>query len=240
MQPAALIALLVGGTGLLALAAHLLERRKRAALERWAASAGFHYAPDKRQGVAVGWDLFAEGQDPCSRHHAGRVYESGTNGIAFELELFEFQRTTRRYTSRGSRTSRSWFTCARLRTRLDLGLVKIRPETLADKLTQLVGFEDIDFADTEFSKRFVVQAQREEQARALIDTGLMRFLLANRGWSVETCGREILIHARGSASAKSYEQLARFARGLIERLSQAQTPAPLPSERPRGIPRLAS
>ncbi len=119
--------------------------------------------------------------------------------------------------------------CARVEPDIDLGRVLIRPESWSDKIAGAIGFDDIDFEDVQFSKRYYVSASDRRQAYDLIDGPMMRYLCSLAAPQIETRGRELFVHRSGRSNAQSYAAMAAFVSAFL-----TQLPRPLVnSERAR-------
>lgn len=66
--------------------------------------------------------------------------------------------------------------------------LRIRPEGVLDKLAGALGFDDIDFESSEFSRRFHVKCSDKRFAYDVINPRMMEFLLASSGFVVEVDG----------------------------------------------------
>jgi len=64
----------------------------------------------------------------------------------------------------------------------------IRPEGLLDKLAGALGFDDIDFESSEFSKRFHVRSSDKRFAYDVLSPQMVEFLLASSGVAIEFDG----------------------------------------------------
>jgi hypothetical protein len=218
-----IVALVVGLAIAAAVLGHALERKRRAELEAWARERGWSFSAEKRGAPGHAYDLFRRGHSRFSRYHAQRCLDDATPGLdGGGATLFEYHYAVTHHTGKTSHTTHYYSTCALVDPGADLGRVLVRGEGLGDKLAQAIGFDDIDFEDGEFSRRFVVQASDRKQAYDLLDGAMMRFLVAHGGWRVETRGRELLVHRNGRVSPGAFDEIAAFTRGFL-----AQLPRPL-------------
>jgi hypothetical protein len=199
--------------------AYLAEKKRREALRAWAAGRGFSFDPEKRGDPSLPFSPFGKGHSRYSRHHAEKALPDGVPGLeGGQLGLFEYHYAITRNTGKSSSTQHFWFTCALMAPGLDLGRVQIRDETWGDKLVQAIGFDDIDFEDAEFSKKFVVTAEDRRQAYALLDHALMSWLCVRPGWQIETSGPMLLVFKRQRVSPAGYDAIVDFAVGFLRQI----------------------
>lgn len=195
------------------------EKKREKKLAIWARSGGWGWSPERRDDPGLSFSIFDDGHTRYSHYHARRRSENSIPGLGpTEVELFEYHYAVTTSTGKGTITAHYHFVCALVESGLELGSVLIRPEGWGDKLVQALGFDDIDFEDVEFSKRFVVKASDRKQAYDLIDGPLMNYLVEHQSWHVETRGGLLFAHASARASPERYEALSCFALGLLEQL----------------------
>ena len=216
--------------------AHRQEQKRIEAFQRWSGREGLAYRPEKRSDPAYAYELFERGHSRYLRHLAWKEFEAPTPGLsAVKLALFEYHYAVTRRTGKSSSTSHYYYTCVLLDPGLDLGQVELAREGLGDKLLQAIGFDDIDLEDPEFSRRYAVKARRREDAYALLDQAMMRFLTAFKAPSLSTRGRELLLFAETSASPEAYESMTRFVLRFLAQLPRTLVNA---ERAERGLPPL--
>jgi hypothetical protein len=94
----------------------------------------------------------------------------------------------------------------------------IRPETFFDKLTELVGFSDIDFESAEFSKKFYVKSPDKKWAYDIIHPRMMEFLLASPEFSIQFDSLSVIVYRDTKFSSAEFEDAANLAGGIFERI----------------------
>ncbi len=228
------IALGVGVVVAVAVISHHLEKKRREALAAWAAAHGYSFSPDKRSSGFPHVDLFSTGHSRWGRYFFGKTIPEGVPGLdRADLSVFEYHYAITTGSGKNRRTTHHYFTCAVAEPGLDLGRVHIRPEGFFDKIAQAIGFDDIDFEDGEFSRKFVVKAKDRKRAYDLLDRRMMEFLKSRTGWKVETLGREMLAYRSGRLKPETVPAAADFVEGFL-----AQIPRVLVNEErsARGLP----
>ncbi len=199
-----------------------LEKKRRAELARWAEAHGWLFFPEKAGEPDLPFSIFGRGHSRYTRYRMTKRLPGAVPGLdAAEAEMFEYHYAVTRHSGKSSSTSHYHFTCALVEPGLDLRHVHIRPEGFLDKIGQALGFDDIDFEDHEFSKRFVVKARDRKDAYDLIDARMMRFLLPHREWRIETAGPRLFIHRPGRPNPARFADLAAFLEGFLAELPRA-------------------
>ncbi|MGD0597193.1 MAG: hypothetical protein ABSA64_06680 [Sedimentisphaerales bacterium] len=94
----------------------------------------------------------------------------------------------------------------------------IRPENFFDKLTEFVGFNDIDFESAEFSKKFYVKSPDKKWAYDIIHPRMMEFLLASPMFSIQFDLLSIIVYRDTRFSPEEFEDAANLVNGIFERI----------------------
>lgn len=203
-----------------------MEKKRREAIAAWARANGWSHHPGKRGSPGYPFSLFETGHSRWSRDHMRKTLTEATPGLdAAEAGLFEHHYAQTSGSGKDRRTTHYHFTCAVVEPGLDLGAVTIRPEGWGDKIVQAIGFDDIDFEDHEFSRKFVVKAKDRRAAYELCDPRMMEFLLGHRGVKLETAGRLMLVSESGSPKPERLDRLARFVEGFLATLPRTMVNA---------------
>jgi hypothetical protein len=96
----------------------------------------------------------------------------------------------------------------------------VRPEGIWDKITEFIGFDDIDFESAEFSRKFYVKAEDKRWAYDVIHPRVMEFLLAAPRFPIQF-GPDCVIAYRGSTfSTLDFESAAGVIGGILDRLPE--------------------
>jgi hypothetical protein len=204
---------------LLAVWSAKMERERVAALTKWCADNGWHFSPTKHGAPALDYGLFRNGHSRSSRDWARKRVPGAIPGLdEIAVELFEYHYAITTSNGKTTTTHHYFFVCARVEPGVDLGRVLIRPENWGDKIAGAIGFDDIDFEDVQFSKRYYVSANDRKQAYDLIDGPMMRYLCSVPAPQIETRGRELFVHSKGRANAESYAGLVSFVSAFLTQL----------------------
>lgn len=198
-----------------------MEKKRRQALLEWAIVGGWDFDPGKRRGqFSQRLDICQRGHSRYSRYNARRAFASTIPGLENDtiVELCEYHYAVTRNSGKNSSTQHYYFTCGRLTPGIDLGHVVVRDEHWGDKFAGAIGFDDIDFEDPDFSKRFHVSAASRQDAYDLIDHNVMRYLRAHPGWTLEAHGHTLYVWQRGKVTPERYEAKVRYVMGLLSQI----------------------
>lgn len=81
---------------------------------------------------------------------------------------------------------------------LTLPGLQMQPETIAHKLGELFGFDDIDFVRyPKFSKQYRLTGDDEAFIRHHFSEEVLNYFTLNKGWSVEGIGYYLIVYKRG-------------------------------------------
>ena len=149
----------------------LRARRRREAMARLAAELGFEYYPDDPWSLEdkyAMFELFGRGHS----RKAANVICGEVDGRA--VVAFDYRYTT------GSGKNKSTHSYQALVMGLPIlaaGL-RMRTETVFDRLASWVGWDDIDFESDEFSRRYHVASEDRRFAYDIFHARLIEYLLA--------------------------------------------------------------
>jgi hypothetical protein len=208
------------------------DKKRVEALVQWQQASGFELGARRRDDPGWDWDLFRRGHSRHAQAIAAVRLPRATPGLdGASATIFEYHYAITSGSGRNRRTRHYWRTCAIVELAFDPGHVSFEAEGVGDKLAAMFGFDDIDFEDAEFSKRFKVEAERKKDAWDLLDGAMMTWLKDHPGVQFESRGRQALVvlESPGKASPARFEALLAWSRGFL-----AQIPRPLVnSERAR-------
>ena len=126
------------------------------------------------------------------------IYRGRGQYRGYSVEIFDYQYTTESGRSRQTH----YFTPLLVHTPWQLGKIIIRPEGFFDKLSALIGFNDIDLDFREFNKKFYVKSPDKKYAYDLLHVRAMEHLLEHSGITVETGGRSYLFYYDGKMNLR--------------------------------------
>jgi len=191
---------MIAGSGALVLAAvsweHWRDRRRSAALTKWASSLGFtivpeQVAPDAASAIAglVRLPVFQRGRDARIRNIMDGSAAEG------RVVVLDHEYVT------GSGKNKSTITQTLVAVELagePLPAFVLGPEGLFARLGQVFGTQDIDFEESpQFSRAYQLKASDAEAIRRVFERNAVPFLAEHPGWSVEANGRWIAAYRQG-------------------------------------------
>ena len=109
-------------------------------------------------------------------------------------------------------------------TLLDTGLpVKplfIRPESFLDKITEFVGYDDIDFESGEFSRKFYVKADDKRWAFDVIHQATMEFMLQMPSFHIELGNRHAIAYRKSRFDMNEFQVALGVLEGILNRFPE--------------------
>jgi hypothetical protein len=186
----------------------LKARERREAMTRLAAELGFEYYPDDPWNLQDKYAMF----ELFGRGHSRRA----SNVICGEIDGRAVVAFDYRYTT-GSGKNQSTHSCQALVMGLPIvaaGL-RMRNETVFDRLASWVGWDDIDFESDEFSRRYHVQSEDRRFAYDIFHARLIEHLLACGDVpDLEMKGALVLLHDR-QRDAENVRRLIAIGREIV-------------------------
>jgi hypothetical protein len=140
----------------LAVLGYQQAKKRRMALEAWAASRGLSFDPSNDSGMDDRYPAFN-----CLREGDNRYAYNVMRGQAggHGVTAFDYHYETHSTDSKGERsTTNHHFSAVIVATGLPLKPLVIREEGFFDKVGAFLGFDDINFESTEFSREFYVKS----------------------------------------------------------------------------------
>ena len=218
MNPVVLFAGFAVLVAVIAILGYLGDKRRRERLAAWAGQRGYTYDPRKRR-PDWAFELMGRGSNRYVRDlFEGRLHDAVAGLGDAHAMLFEYHYETRSGSGEDESVHHHRHTCVLVQPGLELGRVRWRREGLFDRFVQLIGFEDVDLDDPEFSRAFRVTAADPREAYELFGPAMMDYLLRHAEFEVETVEGMLLAHLDGAPDLVRLERCDRFARGFLENL----------------------
>lgn len=190
--------------------------RRRQELAAWAQSRGLRFSPEREYGLDQrypGFDAFRKGEN----RYACNTMRGNWNGRA--LLGLDYHYETHSTDSKGRRqTHHHSFSAVLLDSAVPLKPLFIRPEGFFDKVTEFLGFDDIDFESAEFSRKFYVKASDRKWAYDVIHPRTMEFLLSRPAFTIQFDARVAMISGNGTFRAVAFAQAAEVLEGVLDRM----------------------
>jgi Protein of unknown function (DUF3137) len=206
----AIVVLVVLGIAVLS---YLVEKRRREAIARWAASNGWSYTAEEDGWVDV-WrgDPFGEGHD----REATNVLEREVGGRRAVVFDYSYKVTTGSGTARSTTTYE--FSVYAQQLPAPLPDVSIEPEGLWDKAVKLFGAQDVELESVEFNDRYRVRADDPKVAYDLLNARTMEALLALHRLDLRVQDRWIVAVETGDLDVRAIPGRVDVLTGIVERV----------------------
>lgn len=202
--------------GILAYFNYQEQKKRKEALCAFALAQGLTFTPDK--------DFSIPGQFPFfpALHQGHSQYAFNILQGAYKnhpLKAFDYHYAVTTRNSKGrSQTHHYYFSAVILTVGFPLKQLNIRPENFLDKVGEFIGLNDIDFESAEFSRKFFVSARDKKFAYGIIHQGMMEYLLAHPGYSIQMDRNEILIYQGKTFSLEELTQCLDLGMGFVENI----------------------
>ena len=211
----AVIALVIVGV----IVKHQKSESRKKELAGWAFSKGLIFNPARDSGIDNRYSYFK-----CLQRGENRyAYNILEGNVGSRLaRAFDYHYETHHTDSKGQRdTSHYYFSAVVVEANLPLKPLFIRSEHLFDKLTEFIGFDDIDFESAEFSKKFYVKSPNKKWAYDVLHQATMEFMLGAPRFDIEFGGRQVIAYRNNTFKAVEFEEALNLVNGILDRLPES-------------------
>lgn len=160
----------------------VLENRRRAALQSIAARLNLRYR--NRDASVAGTYSFLDHMTEGHSRYAFNILRGEYRGHSVLLYDYHFATTSTDSKGR-TQTTDHYYNYTVLEQNLVFPELRIYPENLLSKIGQMLGYSDIDFESSEFSRAFTVRSKDKKFAYDICHTRMMEYLLAHRDTHLE-------------------------------------------------------
>lgn len=176
-------------------AIHAMKRAKE--LQEWGLRMGLRYT-NKERSMDDAFPQFS-----CLHHGHSRYAKNVLTGKLqeFPVCLFDYHYTT----GSGKNQQHHSFSALMINIGLPLKSLYIRKETFLDKVTEFVGFDDIDFESAEFSREFYVKSPDKRWAYDVLHQKTMEYLLSAPRFTLDFQGPYIMAYRDATFSIPDFE-----------------------------------
>jgi hypothetical protein len=208
--------LLVAGVMIaVAILGYYQAKRRREMLAAWAAARGWGFTADRDGGFEDrygGFDCLRKG----SNRYAYNISEGTLNGRP--AWAFDYHYETYSSSKHGRKTHHHHFSAVIIASGMLLKPLFIRPETFLDKVTEFIGYDDIDFESAEFSRKFYVKSPDKKWAYDVIGQPTMELLLAAPRFTLHFAGAGIIACRGQTFEVPDFDAALNLVEGILERL----------------------
>ncbi len=197
---------------------HLAAKKRREAMAKWARGRGFAFDAGKDHGMDGRFGRFS-----CLQQGSRRYAYNTCSGRVGERELvaFDYHYETYSTDSKGRRqTHHHYFSAVIVNARLPLKPLFIRPEGFFDKVTEFLGYDDIDFESSEFSRRFYVKSPDKKWAFDVIHQATMEFLLHAPTFTLDFQAPHVIAYRSKKFDVEEFDSALGVVEGILERLPE--------------------
>ena len=210
----AVIALVIVGV----IVKHQKSEGRKKELAGWAFSKGLNFNPARDAGI--------------DNRYSFKCLQRGENRYGYNIvegnigsrsaRAFDYHYETHNTDSKGNRhTQHHYFSAVVVEANLPLKPLFIRNERLFDKLTEFIGFDDIDFESAEFSKKFYVKSPDKKWAYDVLHQATMEFMLSAPRFDIEFGGRQVIALRNNTFKAVEFEEALNLVNGILDRLPES-------------------
>ena len=219
MEPFLFFALAAAVIIVLAVLGYQQAKKRRMALAAWAASRGLAFDPSHDRQMDDRYPEFK-----CLRQGDNRYAYNIMAGQAGHrpVSAFDYHYETHSTDSKGHRTTHNHhFSAVIVQTGLPLKRLVIRKEGFFDKIGEFLGFDDIDFESTEFSREFYVKSPDRRWAFDVIHQATMEFLLASPRFALEFQGSDVIAYRERTFKPEDFDAAMEVIEGVLQRLPES-------------------
>ena len=191
-----------------------MSARRRNHLEKWAASKGLTFSPEKDRSMESLCPDLVELQRGSDRY-ACNIMKGKCSGRPFLA--FDYHYTYKQGRSYGHHH----FSVVAVPCGLPLKPLFITSEDLSSRISTAAGSEDINFESAEFSRRFFVKAEDRRWAYDVLHARTMEFLLEqNPRFQIQLGGRHVYAWRTTGFRPADFECAIETACGILDRLPE--------------------
>lgn len=192
------------------------KKRRREALAKFAHTMGFTFDPSHDFGFDSRFGRFEQLRKGSRRYAfnimSGRYRDRGVLAFDYHYETYSHS------SKGGRRTHHHYFSAVIVDAGLPLKPLLIRPEGVFDKVTEFLGYDDIDFESHEFSRRFYVNAEDRKWAFDVIHQETMEYLLHAPRYHIEMDGAYVIACRKTRFSTEEFQEALALIDGILSRL----------------------
>lgn len=206
MEPIVVILLVAVAIGFIALGVFLSFQRAKE-IREWGEKNGLQYSPKDRSLD----DEFP--QFSCLRRgHSRRATNILTGALrGLPICAFDYHYST----GGGKEEQHHSFSALMINTGLPLKPLFIRTENFFDKITEFIGFDDIDFESAEFSREFYVKSPDKRWAFDVLHQKSMEYLLGAPRFTLDFQGPYIMAYRDKKFAISDFEDAFTVIHNLI-------------------------
>lgn len=196
------------------------SEKRRKELAGWAQINGLKFLPDRDHSIGFRYQFFKALQRGNNRY-AYNIMQ-GIPGKRLVCAFDYHYETHSRGSKRERRTHHHHFSALVVDAALPLKPLFIRPEGFLDKVTEFLGFDDIDFESAEFSRQFFVKSPDRRWAYDVLNQKTMELMLCYPRFYLEFQGSRVMAYYdKRKFSAGEFESALKVVTGILDYLPES-------------------
>lgn len=197
-----------------------LKDKRRRVLAGWARANGLKFMPENDHSIGFRYPLFNCLQRGENRYGYNVMVGTAGNRV---ICAFDYHYQTYSTGSKGQRQTHHYhFSALVVNAGLPLKPLFIRPEGFFDKITEFVGFDDIDFESAEFSQKFFVKAPDRRWAYDVLHQKTMELMLVYPRFHIEFQDSQVIAyHNNKRFSAGEFGAALKVVTGILDYLPES-------------------
>jgi hypothetical protein len=195
---------------------HQQAKKRRLAMQAFAAENGLTFSEGRDHSMESRFPVFKRLREGSNRYAYNVMAGARAN---HSVCCFDYHYETYSTNSKGQRqTHHHHYSAVVLEHGLPMRALFLRPEGFFDKVTEMFGWDDIDFESGQFSREFFVKAPDKRWAFDVLHQGTIEFLLESPRYHVEFQGPFAMAWRGGRFQPADFAGALRVVEGILGRL----------------------
>jgi hypothetical protein len=212
MEPGFILLIILVAGAVIAFAIYSSARRRKE-LAAWAEARGLSFSREKIRDMDDRYPEFK-----CLRRGRSRYAFNIMRGDLQGMPVTAFD--YRYVTGSGKNRRVHHFSALIARSPLPLKPLFIRREHAFDRVTEFLGWDDIDFESAEFSRKFYVTSPDKRWAFDVIHQRMMEYLLAAPRYSLQFDSGNVIAWKSSRFKGPGFDEAFGLIKGMLDRLPE--------------------
>jgi len=212
MEPGFILLAILAVGALIAFAIYSSAKRRKE-LAAWAQARGLRFSREKVRDMDDRYPEFK-----CLRRGRSRYAFNVMTGDLQGLPITAFD--YHYVTGSGKNRRVSHFSALIAHSPLPLKPLFIRREHTFDRVTEFLGWDDIDFESAEFSRKFYVTSPDKRWAFDVIHQQMMEYLLAAPKYSLQFDSANVIAWKSSRFKGPGFDEALSLIKGMLDRLPE--------------------
>jgi hypothetical protein len=212
MEPGFILLIILVAGAVIAFAIYSSAKRRKE-LAAWARARGLSFSREKIRGMDDRYPEFK-----CLRRGRSRYAFNVMTGALRGVPVTAFD--YRYVTGSGKNRRVHHFSAIIVHSSLPLKPLFIRREHAFDRVTEFLGWDDIDFESAEFSRKFYVTSPDKRWAFDVIHQQMMEYLLAAPSYSLQFDTGNVIAWKSSRFRGRDFDEAFGLIKGMLDRLPE--------------------